>query len=349
MTDPAPETDWEKKSERLETRLPHSVKQQFQSICEQSGRTPSMVMRELIEAHVVATDQAALEQGRRAWSRVVRRHRGKIAFAGLLLAAAVTTWGYAAKQTAILAAWTRPLPTEPVLFARYDVNGDKLLTVGEISGQDRLLHAVMDIDGCEGISLAEFYAKGTFSVIEAAPDYDPADLLQINQWSAVPSASEEIFVRFDLGDPERIQFYGGPTKARVFGELGFSRIGGFAWSSPFTRSQNPHIEYTSHFSAISGAPDRRIVRRLESRDVFVFTQLDLRTRPRQDYQKPPGAMISTPDGKLVPADNTDRLPECRDSPAHKPFELSEFISTPAHLGPAAPLPEYRIGSHSVLE
>ena len=93
MTDPAPETDWEKKSERLETRLPHSVKQQFQSICEQSGRTPSMVMRELIEAHVVATDQAALEQGRRAWSRVVRRHRGKIAFAGLLLAAAVTTWG----------------------------------------------------------------------------------------------------------------------------------------------------------------------------------------------------------------------------------------------------------------
>ncbi len=99
----------EKKSETLEIRLPHALKQAFMARCRADGDSASAVLRDFIERHVA--------------QRPRRRPPIRLIAAGAALLA-----------VGAVAAPSLARPSLPAQFARLDADGDGRLSLAEFSG-----------------------------------------------------------------------------------------------------------------------------------------------------------------------------------------------------------------------
>lgn len=147
----------EKKSERLEIRLPYSKKEAFIEACEQQSDTPSNAVRRFINSYIRRsnTDDLKFSLGVlwRNWFRPVP----------VALTAAVLLSG-AWALTQIEPAQTSPKTQS---FAQFDKDDSGELTMSELNLDARsfdLLLFALDKDQSKGLSIEEFQLKGTIGL-----------------------------------------------------------------------------------------------------------------------------------------------------------------------------------------
>ena len=142
---------FEKKTERLDIRLSHRKKQDFTQACEAQGDTPSNAVRRFVTTYIrrANRDEAAAVIRFSPWKK-------RLALAATFIIVGMigtTIWGISSSQK------STALTAE--LFDIYDGNKNGLIELGEISPDDFHLHRVLNIDGQDGISRAEFVTHGT--------------------------------------------------------------------------------------------------------------------------------------------------------------------------------------------
>ncbi len=133
----------EKNSERVEVRLPYSLKQRFLSACERAGETPSEALRDAMADYILRIEQAGkpnLFEG-----MTMRLIHNPLKAAGMTLAS-LTAF-------ALMAA---PSSADERLFKALDLDGDGAISAEDLSETDRILIKVLDSDFSDTVTLDEF-------------------------------------------------------------------------------------------------------------------------------------------------------------------------------------------------
>jgi len=143
----------EKKSERLEVRLPYSKKQAFVEACEQQSDTPSNAIRRFINSYIRRSDNDALGH----WAGSLKRRWFPVTAltAALLGVMSLAYWQLNnASETDSF--------SHEALYKSYDSNNNDVIDIGEISVQDneKQLFEILDFNGDDVIDRDEFLAKG---------------------------------------------------------------------------------------------------------------------------------------------------------------------------------------------
>ena len=194
----------EKKTERLEVRLALTEKSALLKAAEAVGGTPSETVRSLIQDFVREQDHRDLSSGFSAALRMLKRN--------ILLFSALV--GSFVIGTGMLYAYTEypswaysPPQAEEGLFSLYDIDQNGLLLPGEIAVDDISLHWVLDLDGCMGISLNEFYSEGTMTW-GWVPDTFSGDEINRTPGGYNRGETGRNTVSFDLTSPDNPQIQG---------------------------------------------------------------------------------------------------------------------------------------------
>lgn len=132
----------EKNSERVEVRVPHSLKQRFLAACQTAGDTPSAVLRNAMSDYITRLEAA--EQPNRFEEFTMKLIRNP------LKAASITLTSLAAFT--LMAA---PSSADERLFKALDSNGDGVLTETDTAPHERVIF-VLDEDHSHSITLDEF-------------------------------------------------------------------------------------------------------------------------------------------------------------------------------------------------
>lgn len=179
----------EKKSERLEIRLPFSTKQAFVEACERRADTPSGSIRRFIDSYIKQSDNELLSKAFTALKRRLFRPVPVIATVACLLAV-----------TMAITYWNGQPDTQEMkvtqLFTAYDIDQSGALEVGEISTLDHYLHTAMDDDNSGSITLDEFRTDGDLIILYAdkssvkkterdiqMANLEPPRLIEYNLWN----------------------------------------------------------------------------------------------------------------------------------------------------------------------
>lgn len=189
--------DWEKKTGRIELRLPETKKKSFHNACEAQGDRPSSALRRFIDSYIRRADRDEFRHVIGYLGQTVRRHRSAFLSACALLFVVVGAsiyWG-----DNLLAPKGYP-KLEPEVFARFDSDEDGRLFPGDIRTDDHLVHRALDLDGSGYITLDEFISRanvliGTMDV--SVEEYQsnvalPADL------------QHNVLVTFSLTNPSSV-------------------------------------------------------------------------------------------------------------------------------------------------
>lgn len=181
---------FEKKSERLEIRLPYSKKQAFIDACEDQSDTPSSAIRRFIDTYVRRNNRDNFSFGVRSLKRVVFR---PIFWAGVTAVAvsALMIWN----------AQPSPIDQKTVLFSEYDQNADQVLDASEINldqEQMKILLSALDNDGSKNISLEEFRTHGDIVITHYKKGTDTYD----DNSMSVKDIQDTKLVTFDLNNRE---------------------------------------------------------------------------------------------------------------------------------------------------
>lgn len=212
----------DKKSDRLEIRLSHTDKEDFQTACEVTGETPSNVMRRYIRRYIRRVDKDELSEGWHALLRLGGRNRVKMGAAlagtGFLVGAVILL----APEPESKTPWPAP---EESLFAIYDTDGDGLLKVGDLRPGDAPLFKVLDVDASGAIEADEFIREGEMAYgVNDGPR--PAEVT-IEACLAFMSGGRGVqLVSFDLSRPDTVMVVDGPMEGHP-GDPGELRYAGF--------------------------------------------------------------------------------------------------------------------------
>ena len=187
--------EFEKKSERLEVRLPYSKKQAFVEACEQQSDTPSHAVRRFINSYIRRSDTDDLGHS----VGVLRRK-----FFPVFLVAAICLLG-------VLAVWKfngdpsqDASSNDDALFAVYDKNENGQLGVGEVlSGEnEKYLFQVLDINSDQVIDREEFISEGEIAWLYKADEKSGPIASEDGQSAAINTDGLVTFVQFDLTNTE---------------------------------------------------------------------------------------------------------------------------------------------------
>ena len=130
----------EKNSERVEVRLPYSLKQRFLRACERAGETPSEALRDAMADYILRIEQAGKPT---QWETLTMKLiHNPLKAAGMTLA-----------SLAAFALMAAPSSADERLFASYDSNRDGQITDTEIETEVIL---ALDTDQSNSIQLEEF-------------------------------------------------------------------------------------------------------------------------------------------------------------------------------------------------
>ncbi len=252
----------EKKTERLEVRLAQTEKLALLKASEAVGGTPSETVRSLIEEFVREHDQKAISSGFGAALRVFKRNVFLLSIlVAALVGVAVILYSYHQYPK-----WTySPAQAEEALFSQYDVDQNGLLLPGEIAANDISLHWVLDLDGCMGISLSEFYSKGTMTW-GWVPDTFSKDELAGTPGTYNRGETGRNTVSFDLTSPSNPQIQG---------------LTGILPRYQFRRTSLDSRAVT-HAQIESAEIDRTVLYVANSRTTFVAESWAHRMRPRDE-------------------------------------------------------------------
>ncbi|MEL6567880.1 MAG: hypothetical protein AAFQ22_05640 [Pseudomonadota bacterium] len=135
----------EKKSESLDVRLPHSVKQRFMAETSERGETASEAVRRFIETYLDTPRAGETETPNRSFLAMAKPHLTKITS----MVAATAAGAFALTFIPIASA-------DEATFKLFDKNDDGFLTPGEIAPNDEGLIQVLDLDGSASVSADEF-------------------------------------------------------------------------------------------------------------------------------------------------------------------------------------------------
>ncbi len=194
----------EKKTERLEIRLPYSQKKVFVRACEERGDKPSSVLRRFIQNYVQQTSSGKAGSPADLIKSFVKKpisHLATISTCALIGAAFYNSNNLALENEIIspnLMAANTASQVNYQVFASYDKNANGVLDVGEIASNDIHLHWVMNLDGAPGIAPAEFFSKGRMRW----EFIDPSSLVLSPHVSYQKRGAANI-VEFDLSNPEK--------------------------------------------------------------------------------------------------------------------------------------------------
>ncbi|MEM7492593.1 MAG: hypothetical protein AAF296_04380, partial [Pseudomonadota bacterium] len=198
-----------KKSERLEVRLSHADKESFQSVCESSGETPSDVIRRFIRRYIRRADSDRVGDGMAALRAMAMRNRGKFAVAGMALAfgAFVSSLGFSSGHNSTSTERVEALqPMDAgAAFARFDVDGDGVLSFSEFNHEKGVLFKVMDFDGSGSLLPGEFKSIGRMALIEVSLETLPAPIIDPEREECLAEITPEQdlqIITFDLRYPD---------------------------------------------------------------------------------------------------------------------------------------------------
>lgn len=167
----------EKNSERVEIRLPYSLKQQFLAACTRAGETPSDVLREAMADYVTRVELA--EKPTPLQEIIMKLIHNPLKAAGMTLAS-VTAF-------ALMAA---PSSADERLFNALDLDEDGAISALDLSEADRIVIQVLDADGSETITLDEFRILTRYGQIITTGDIGVvADTVTVN--------SDDASINFD--------------------------------------------------------------------------------------------------------------------------------------------------------
>jgi len=141
---------FEKKTERLDIRLSHRKKEDFTQACVNQGDTPSHAVRRFISTYIRRANNDEMVSAIRfsPW----KKRLAWTASAILIALIGTTIWRISSTRN------SGTLTAE--VFDIYDANKNGIIELGEISPYDFHLHRVLNIDGEDGISKAEFQPQG---------------------------------------------------------------------------------------------------------------------------------------------------------------------------------------------
>ncbi|MEM9054100.1 MAG: hypothetical protein AAGB16_02135 [Pseudomonadota bacterium] len=159
----------EKKSERFEIRLSHTDKQAFQSACDETGETPSDVIRRFIRRYIRRADADRLREGWSALRAMALRNRVKLSgcAAALVAVMVISLFANGGAHTFEQRSIAKPL-SETATFTRFDTDNDGKIKPGDFGYEDELLFKVMDINASGAIDESEFRSRGTMAYIEVS-------------------------------------------------------------------------------------------------------------------------------------------------------------------------------------
>lgn len=138
----------EKKSESLDVRLPHSVKQDFMQEAHARGETASEAVRRFIDTYLNETPAGQSSTPIGTFMTMAKPHLTKLA----AMAGAITAGAFALTLMPTAVA-------DEAVFERLDKNDDGAITPGEIAPGDDALFDLLDTDGSGTITPDEFEAE----------------------------------------------------------------------------------------------------------------------------------------------------------------------------------------------
>ncbi len=182
----------EKKSERIEIRLPYSNKKAFIEACELQGDTPSRALRRFIDSYVRRADIDTIRGIFRSFFRILMRPVPMAAM-GLLITLIISTF------------FLKPSEVKArSYFSIYDANLDGELDGTELAvsaEQLEMLLLALDNDGSNSLSKSEFQGKGEIVIAE----HKPGNLNAKGNQAIEGQLETTRLVKFDLRNPENIE------------------------------------------------------------------------------------------------------------------------------------------------
>ena len=140
----------EKKSESLDVRLPHSVKQEFMQTASARGETASEAVRRFIETYLNETPSGSTSTPIGSLMTMAKPHLTKLA--AMTGAIAAGAFALTLMPTAV---------ADGSAFERLDKNADGAITPGEIGTDDEILFEALDKDQSGTITPDELQSKTT--------------------------------------------------------------------------------------------------------------------------------------------------------------------------------------------
>lgn len=139
----------EKNSERVEVRLPYSLKQRFLSACAKAGDTPSEALRDAMSDYIARIEQAGK---RNAFQEFMMK----------LIHNPLKAAGMALTSTAAFALLAAPSSADERLFKALDSNQDGQLTATDAAPLGKVIF-ILDADCSGSISLDEFQTEARYA------------------------------------------------------------------------------------------------------------------------------------------------------------------------------------------
>ncbi|MEM1088638.1 MAG: hypothetical protein AAGH90_13005 [Pseudomonadota bacterium] len=198
----------DKKTERLEVRLSHADKQLFKAACEETGETPSNVVRRFIRRYIRRADSDRVGEGLAALRSMAGRNRGRLALGtvsvfGVAFLGVVVSGLGGNMSTAV--ATSAPAMTKQAAFERFDANGDGVLKISEFDHENHLLFKIMDVDGTGFITFGEFKSRGEIGYTEVMLERFAPPVIHPDKEGCLAEVTPDQtiqLVRFDLRYPE---------------------------------------------------------------------------------------------------------------------------------------------------
>lgn len=198
----------DKKTERLEVRLSYADKQSFQAACEETGETPSDVVRRFIRRYIRRADSDRVGEGLAALRSMTERNRGRLTFSvvfifGLALVALSLSGLGSGISTAI--ATSAPAMTKEASFERFDENDDGVLKADEFDYENHLLFKIMDVDGSGFITFGEFKSRGKIGYMEVTLELFAPPVIHLDKQGCLAEITPEQIlqvINFDLRYPD---------------------------------------------------------------------------------------------------------------------------------------------------